>query len=344
MNNHGRSRSKKWISAITYRITYNAIAVPTAFTGERIHVETKMLSANGAMSLYVDGVDSSLDILPGSIGVPILGGGFGVMGQQQAANGGSFDPDRAFQGQLDEFRMWNVVRSQEEIAAASSRTLAGDEEGLVLYWPMDDGEQPIVTDYSKGGTYGRLMNGVAWATDTAPLSSCGISDDEGNYFINNIRYGASSTFRVTPVFAGRQFDPAFKPITLNPDSPIQNEVAFNDISSFSVEGFVQFSGTDLDGYVCPSNEIETSCTSSMVIPPFRRRTGVDQCHDQHRRCRQDRRQRERLGLEQAPGAPEQPFDGDRQGVRAGSTEEARGSELAERDGCRQSGTGRERPA
>ena len=42
-----------------------------------------------------------------------------------------------FLGKIDDVRMWNVVRSQQEIKTNMNQTLKGDETGLVAYYPMD---------------------------------------------------------------------------------------------------------------------------------------------------------------------------------------------------------------
>lgn len=44
-----------------------------------------------------------------------------------------------YNGSLDEFRVWNVARSPEQILASRDTTLAGDEFGLRLYFKFDDG-------------------------------------------------------------------------------------------------------------------------------------------------------------------------------------------------------------
>ena len=42
-----------------------------------------------------------------------------------------------FLGKIDDVRMWDVVRSQQEIQENMNRTLADNETGLVAYYPMD---------------------------------------------------------------------------------------------------------------------------------------------------------------------------------------------------------------
>lgn len=47
-------------------------------------------------------------------------------------------PASAFNGQLDELRLWNVDRSQTEIEKNMHQTLTGLEYGLVGYWQFDE--------------------------------------------------------------------------------------------------------------------------------------------------------------------------------------------------------------
>jgi len=42
-----------------------------------------------------------------------------------------------FMGKIDDVRMWNVVRSQQEIQENMNKTLTDNETGLVAYYPMD---------------------------------------------------------------------------------------------------------------------------------------------------------------------------------------------------------------
>lgn len=44
-----------------------------------------------------------------------------------------------YKGELDEVRVWSVVRSEEEIHAHMFEPLTGKEEGLIAYWNFDEG-------------------------------------------------------------------------------------------------------------------------------------------------------------------------------------------------------------
>jgi len=61
-----------------------------------------------------------------------------------------------FAGQIDEVRIWNIARTQEDIRTKMHTTLSGKESGLVGYWRFDD-EQNTATDSSPNHSDGKLM-------------------------------------------------------------------------------------------------------------------------------------------------------------------------------------------
>ncbi len=68
---------------------------------------------------------------------------------------GKGDPEYSsgeyFHGQLDEIRLWNVARSEQEIREAMNSRLTGKEKGLVAYWNFDDG---TANDLTGNGNHG----------------------------------------------------------------------------------------------------------------------------------------------------------------------------------------------
>jgi hypothetical protein len=158
--------------------------------------------------------------------------------------GGGLDDGTWFGGQIDEVRIWNVARSADQINATMNRLLTGKEESLVGYWPLDEDSSSAITDFSGENHYGSLHGGVYWAEDAAPLDIDASSDAEGNYVLDKIRYGEETTFQVRPHGGERQFSPAFKTITLSTGHPVENQVNFVEITSFTVSGEVKFEGTD----------------------------------------------------------------------------------------------------
>jgi hypothetical protein len=71
---------------------------------------------------------------------------------------GKGDPEylygESFHGQLDEIRIWNIARSQEQIQAAMNTTLTGKEDGLVAYWNFDDGTTKDLSGHGNNGVLG----------------------------------------------------------------------------------------------------------------------------------------------------------------------------------------------
>ncbi len=61
-----------------------------------------------------------------------------------------------YNGMMDEVRLWNVVRTEDEIHDNMSFMLSGEEEGLVGYWRLDEGEGQIVRDLTANENHGHL--------------------------------------------------------------------------------------------------------------------------------------------------------------------------------------------
>ena len=164
------------------------------------------------------------------------------------------DTSGYFEGYLDEIRVWNQVRTQDAIQANMTESLEGTEEGIQAYWPVEQGDAQALTDPSdeEGVRYAEFEGGAFRSELTAPLEVCARTGTEGNYKLSGIRYGAETTFEVTPSRGRRTFKPAFKEITLSSGNPVQNEVGFDDVSSFTVKGRVQVAGTQ-EG--CPVQDL-----------------------------------------------------------------------------------------
>jgi hypothetical protein len=158
--------------------------------------------------------------------------------------GVGFGPDNRFGGQIDEVRIWKVARTGEEIQATMTQQLKGDEDGLVGYWPLDEDGTGVITDLTEGGHYGTLQDGAYWTDNAAPMDVSATTDIEGNYALASVRYGQETTFQVTPSGEQRQFQPAFKFITLSTESPVENQVNFVETTSFTVCGVVRYENTD----------------------------------------------------------------------------------------------------
>ncbi len=116
----------------------------------------------GQRRLYRDGVLVANDVATGKLltdpgAVLHLGSQFG---------GAPF-----FGGGLDEVRVWNYARSEEDLKAAMGIPLRGNENGLIAYFRLDEGNGLIAHDTSApkpgGLTYqAPITDNVIWITNT----------------------------------------------------------------------------------------------------------------------------------------------------------------------------------
>ncbi|MGE5363437.1 MAG: LamG-like jellyroll fold domain-containing protein [Bacteroidota bacterium] len=74
-----------------------------------------------------------------------------------------------YHGKIDEVRIWNVVRSQTEIADNMSKELNGDEPGLVAYFKMNEGSGTSAGDLSSNNNTATLTNGPTWVVSEMTL-------------------------------------------------------------------------------------------------------------------------------------------------------------------------------
>jgi hypothetical protein len=79
----------------------------------------------------------------------------------------------AFNGQLDEARLWNDVRSPEEIRENMHCSMDTTVQGLEAYYPLNEGQGNTPADLSPNAFSTQMMDaaGNEWQVSTAPLSS-----------------------------------------------------------------------------------------------------------------------------------------------------------------------------
>jgi hypothetical protein len=70
-----------------------------------------------------------------------------------------------FNGQIDEFRVWSVARTQAQIQSDYSNPLVGNETNLLVYYKFDSASGTVATNsaVATGAAFnGTLVNGPAW--------------------------------------------------------------------------------------------------------------------------------------------------------------------------------------
>jgi hypothetical protein len=124
---------------------------------EWIHIALVLTALDGEQIIYIDGVEvvrNDVSNLTDATQEPVL--------QIAAANAASVV--------VDDFRIWNYIRTQEEIQADMNQEVTGVKEGLVGYWRFNEGEGTTAYDLSPYENHGTITDAI-WIKDAAPISA-----------------------------------------------------------------------------------------------------------------------------------------------------------------------------
>ena len=167
----------------------------TLINDQRAH-HVAITRTGSTIKLYVDGIlefNNTIDASPNLVAGP-------------STIGATSDGSSAFNGQIDEVRIWNDVRTDAEINANMFTPLKGNETGLVGYWNFDEGSGTTTTDRSANTNDGSVRNlalsgaNSNWVTspftqDTVSTGVASVIDLGGGDADND---GATQTDTVTP--------------------------------------------------------------------------------------------------------------------------------------------------
>jgi hypothetical protein len=129
---------------------------------------------SNSMSIYVNGVLST-----SKAGMSRF-----VRGNYDLRIGGNISggADYFFNGQLDEFRVWNTARTASQILSNFNRTLTGGETNLLLYYRFDTASGTVATNSATatGVNYNStLVNAPVWTASTIPSTIVTTTNDSG---------------------------------------------------------------------------------------------------------------------------------------------------------------------
>ena len=79
--------------------------------------------------------------------------------------GGGTENGSAFNGHIDEVRVWSIARSAEDIFYQMYLQLNGEEQGIVGYWNFNEGEGLFAYDLSNNQNHGDII-GADYSTET----------------------------------------------------------------------------------------------------------------------------------------------------------------------------------
>ena len=75
--------------------------------------------------------------------------------------GASLNNDQYFSGKLHNIRIWDEVRSMADLQLYSLSKLTGNEIGLMLYAPVNEGKGSVAQDLARGSNF--AINGCEWS-------------------------------------------------------------------------------------------------------------------------------------------------------------------------------------
>ncbi len=167
------------------------------------HVAGVVDTESGVMRILVNGVevahrDSGKDIYMSALPLRI--------GWTHEEKENIYSP---FAGQMDEVRIWNIARTQEEIQVTMHTTLSGKEPGLVGYWRFDDLGSPSTR--KEGSDVGSPDARKVELSDSSP----GHADGKmiGDAHLVEARLPGANELAIPTAISGVVADEAGKPIS-----------------------------------------------------------------------------------------------------------------------------------
>ncbi|NUN70169.1 MAG: T9SS type A sorting domain-containing protein, partial [Bacteroidetes bacterium] len=135
----------------------------TLVAGNWYHVAA--VRDDGEWFLYVNGAAVSLTGEPGTI---LSNNNFLGIGVDYVVGG------RYFNGVIDEVRVWNVVRTQQQIQDNMNAPFTSPQSGLVGYWQLNASTGTVAHNHGTGAANGTLTNfnfneTSGWLESLAPL-------------------------------------------------------------------------------------------------------------------------------------------------------------------------------
>ncbi len=207
------------------------------------HIALSYDAAAEVASLYLDGfcvADSSLLLT-------------------DTPGGRIFTDSTSLTGYLDDLRLWNTARTQEEIQNHMNLVPAWNSAGLIGYWAMNEGTGGQVFDATNFAHI--AVTNAAWSTDEPGIMLGGVTDNWGAYVISQIPYGNYTTFTVTPSKPGHMFQPEQRLVTLSISNISADNVDFIDNSMIPISGHIRYYGT-----VCPVAGATLFLNGSQAVP------------------------------------------------------------------------------
>lgn len=138
---------------------------PRVPVGEWVHVAVTLdLEGVREYKIYFNGEIKASGTCGGSMSAVDLSG---ASSSNKFYIGYSYDANRSLDADVTEYRIWNVVRTQEEILD-NFYEVDPETPGLVAYWKFDEGNGNIVADHSGNGNNAIANSTLTWVPVSLP--------------------------------------------------------------------------------------------------------------------------------------------------------------------------------
>ena len=145
---------------------------------------------------------------------------------------------RAWNGQIDELRIWNRVLSNFEVTSLYDQILIGNEPGLAAYYNFEDGiGSTVLTDKSQNSNDGTLANmdpATDWISSDVPISNVSLTNDfNGTADASGVYPVGTTTVTWTATDAAGNIAEITQSITVGGSEP--PELSFINLEDSSIE-------------------------------------------------------------------------------------------------------------
>jgi hypothetical protein len=151
------------------------------FTNQWNHLAATYSTATGELKVFLNGVQDGASTPGNAIYNNAAVLKIGARGDDSDINSPIY---------MDEVRMWNVARTEAQIAASMNECLVGNEAGLVLYYDFENDVATTVTDKTTNGNNGTIVsNGTpyvdgAFSCQPSSASTIDLTSNELTLFPN----------------------------------------------------------------------------------------------------------------------------------------------------------------
>lgn len=136
--------------------------------GEWIHVAATGNAATGEVTVYFNGEETYSKTVSPWGSIDLVTPGTSDRGNQYFHIGYSYASGRELDGMISECRIWNLVRTPEEISL-NQYEVDPASSGLIGYWKFDEGQGSTITDYTAYGNNGKAKDAnLLWVPVSLP--------------------------------------------------------------------------------------------------------------------------------------------------------------------------------